>query len=201
MTRKRAAAAAIAATCIVGGVFWIGAVELEHEFAGTIMCKACHGRPPGSNPCEDWARDAHARAFKTLGTSEGKAAGARLGAPDPQKAPKCLKCHATACYFGEERVTDLVEIEEGVACESCHGPGMDYMPMDVMRDRERSGTAGLILSDKKVCMRCHNEENPFWKPDRYTLEDGSKVGFDFVQARAELSHPKPPQGADAGRAK
>jgi hypothetical protein len=176
----------------------IGAVEFEHEFAGTIMCRACHGRPPGNNPYEDWAGDAHARAFKSLATDAAAAAGKKRGVSAPQKAPQCLKCHATAYGFSENQVTDMVELAEGVACESCHGPGMDYMPMEIMQDRERALEEGLILSDKKICMRCHNEESPFWKADRYTLKDGTKTGFDFVQALAKLAHPRPAE--DAGKA-
>jgi hypothetical protein len=72
-----------------------------------------------------------------------------------------------------------IKITEGVSCESCHGPGSLYKSMTVMKSREKSIEKGLILPTKEVCIKCHNEDNPFYKP------------FDFDAAVAKITHPNP----------
>ncbi len=70
-------------------------------------------------------------------------------------------------------------IEEGVSCESCHGPGSAYKKMKIMKDHEKSLANGLIVPTEKVCKTCHNEKNPFHKP------------FDFKKMVAKVQHPVP----------
>jgi len=60
-----------------------------------------------------------------------------------------------------------------------------------MIDQELAVSKGLVLQSAEVCTTCHNDESPAWKPDRYTLADGSKAGFDFDQAVEEIVHPVP----------
>ena len=40
-------------------------------------------------------------------------------------------------------------------------------------------------------LECHNEESPTWNPEKYTRADGTKVGFDFEQAKKLTEHPNP----------
>jgi hypothetical protein len=42
-----------------------------------------------------------------------------------------------------------------------------------------------------TCKKCHNEESPNWDPQRYTLADGKRVGFDFKQAWQKIDHSNP----------
>ena len=64
---------------------------------------------------------------------------------DEQSNPECLKCHATGAS---------AEMP-GVQCEACHGPGSDYKSMKVMKDRDASVAAGLVLPDEATCRGCH----------------------------------------------
>jgi hypothetical protein len=90
-----------------------------------------------------------------------------------------LKCHATAYNFSEAKVTESVPVEEGVSCESCHGPGKDYMKKSVMEDKDAAIEAGLVIPDEQTCKKCHNEESPNYKP------------FDFAARWEEIKHPVP----------
>ena len=60
-----------------------------------------------------------------------------------------------------------------------------------MEDRQKSIEAGLLIPDKNLCVKCHNDQSPTWKADRYALADGTKVGFDFEQASKKIAHPNP----------
>ena len=82
---------------------------------------------------------------------------ARLsGIPDePEKAPVCLGCHATAADAEEWERDAGFRIEDGVQCEKCHGPGSEYMDEKVMRDPEAARRAGLRKFTKRDCAVCH----------------------------------------------
>ena len=122
---------------------------------------------------------------------EAKAAGAKLGVDNPQTSGKCLRCHSTAYNFTDKVATEKIKPEDGVTCESCHGPGKKYMAKSTMEDRAKAIEGGLVYPASKSCEMCHNDQNPVWKPDRYTTKDGKKVGFDYEQAFAQIAHPDP----------
>ena len=60
-----------------------------------------------------------------------------------------------------------------------------------MSDRDKSIAAGLVIPDETLCTRCHNDESPAWDPERYSLADGSRTGFDYEQAKQQIAHPTP----------
>jgi Zn-finger protein len=156
------------------------------------QCAMCHKKDATGNQYGKWQAMGHAKAYEILGTEEAKAVGAKLGIDDPQSSGKCLKCHSTAYYFTEERQSEKVELENGVSCQSCHGPGADYRKKSVMESLEESIAAGMVHPAKeKSCTLCHNDTSPTWKPDRYTLPSGEKTGFDVEQAYEKIKHENP----------
>lgn len=161
------------------------------KYAGTKSCRMCHKKDETGNQYGKWIDGPHSKAFEILGTPEAKAAAAELGIEDPQKSGACLKCHSTAYNFTEEIQTSNITPEEGVSCESCHGPGKNYKSKKVMEDRQKSIDAGMIYPATESCALCHNDSSPTWKPDRYTTEDGKKVGFDVEQAYEKIEHHNP----------
>ena len=58
-------------------------------------------------------------------------------------------------------------MEEGVSCESCHGPGSAYKKMKTMKGLAAGtiepASVGLIADPKKNCTKCHNSESPTFK--------------------------------------
>ncbi|MBI2441414.1 MAG: cytochrome C554 [Lentisphaerae bacterium] len=161
------------------------------NYVGPRMCGACHKKDDTGNQFKLWQESQHAKAFERLATPEAKEAGKKVGVDNPQTSGKCLKCHATAYNFTESAATQKIKPEDGVTCESCHGPGKNYLKKDVMENREQAVAGGLIYPASKNCERCHNSEAPSWKPDRFTTKDGKKVGFDYEQAYEKIKHPNP----------
>lgn len=160
-------------------------------YSGTKSCRMCHKKAEKGDQFGKWKAGPHAKAFETLGTDEAKAVAKKLGIADAQKSGKCLSCHATSYDLTEEVKTEKFTAEEGVSCESCHGPGKNYKKKSVMQSREASVAAGMIYPAKQSCVLCHNEKSPTWKADRYTTKDGKKVGFDVDKAYEKIKHPNP----------
>lgn len=160
-------------------------------YVGLKSCRMCHKKDESGNQVQKWLDGPHSKAYATLAGKEAKESAAKLGIDDPQKSPKCLKCHSTVYNFTEEVKTDKVDLTDGVACESCHGPGANYKSKTVMKDRDQCIEKGMIYPATKSCTLCHNDSAPSWKPDRYTTKDGKKTGFDVEQAYKKIEHPNP----------
>ena len=157
-------------------------------------CTMCHKKADKGDQYGKWQTMGHAKAYETLGTEEAKAVAAKLGINDPQTSGACLKCHSTAYFFTETRQSEDVTLEEGVSCQSCHGAGDDYKKKSVMESREASIAAGMVYPAKeKSCTLCHNDTGPTWDPNRYTLPDGTKSGFDLDLAYEKIKHERPAQ--------
>jgi hypothetical protein len=150
------------------------------NYVGTKTCKMCHSKDDSGNQFAKWQASKHSKAFEVLGTPEAKAAGAKAGVEDPQKSGKCLKCHSTAYNFTETVATDKVPVEDGVSCESCHGPGKAYKAKAVMEDHAQCVANGMNSPATGNCTKCHNDQSPTWK--------GS---FDAAKAVEEIKHPDP----------
>jgi hypothetical protein len=164
------------------------------KLVGTKKCAMCHKKADKGNQYGKWQSMGHSKAYETLATEEAKAIGAKLGVADPQSSGQCLKCHSTAYYFTEERQTEEITLENGVSCQSCHGPGADYKKKSIMESLDESIANGMVHPAKeKSCTLCHNDTSPTWKPDRYTTAAGEKVGFDVNQAYEKIKHERPAQ--------
>lgn len=155
-------------------------------------CAMCHKKDDKGNQYGKWQAMGHSKAYELLGTEEAKAVGAKLGIENPQASGKCLKCHSTAYFFTEELQTEEVKPENGVSCQSCHGPGSDYRKKSIMENLEEAIANGMVHPAKeKSCTLCHNDTSPTWKPDRYTLSSGETTGFDVKQAYEKIKHKRP----------
>lgn len=157
-------------------------------------CYMCHKKDKTGNQYKVWQGTPHAAAFKTLGSVASKEVAASLGIEDPQTSGKCLRCHSTAYNFTEEVQTDQLSVEDGVTCQSCHGPAKLYKSKEVHAvDLDKAIELGMIYPNKKECTICHNTDSPTWDPERYTTSDGRKVGFDTNAAYEKIKHEIPEQ--------
>ncbi len=165
--------------------------DAEHEFVGAKKCKTCHNKGAIGDQFKIWLESRHAKAYETLGTEKARKWGAEAGVDNPQTDDRCIKCHSTAHGVPDTLVSKNFDRTAGVQCESCHGAGKDYRKKKIMIDRDKAVENGLIIPTEAVCTKCHNDESPAWDPQKYTLADGSKAGFDFEQAAKAIAHPVP----------
>ncbi len=147
------------------------------KYIGADKCKMCHNKPSTGDQYGKWAASLHSKALKTLSSQASLDYAKKNGIADPAKDAKCLKCHSTYDAAGANRSGILAT--EGVSCEGCHGPGSAYKSPTIMKDLAMSKKNGLIVPDQKVCLTCHNKENPFFKE------------FNFEAAKAKIAHPDP----------
>lgn len=163
----------------------------KHKYAGFLKCKRCHEKSAIGDQFSSWQKTKHANAFETLATEKAKKWAREANVTDPQSDERCIKCHTTAHGVPKEMVSRRFDREAGVQCEACHGAGKDYRKKKIMLDRELAIWKGMVPQTETVCLRCHKDESPAWDPERYTLENGRKVGFDYDQAVLEIAHPVP----------
>lgn len=160
-------------------LFFAGTLSAQtFKYIGADKCKLCHNKPATGEQYNKWLAGPHANALKTLSSQASLDYAKKNGIADPAKEAKCLKCHSTF----ERAAANLrggITAEEGVSCESCHGPGSMYKSPALMKNVEQAKANGLIIPDKNVCLACHNKENPFFKE------------FNFEAAAAKIAHPNP----------
>ena len=146
-------------------IFSTAATAQSYKYIGAAKCKMCHNRPDTGEQYNKWAASPHAKAMQSL---KG----------DDAKNPKCLKCHSTAASI-DPGMNGGITVEEGVSCESCHGPGSVYKSATIMKNKQLALTKGLIMPDESLCVKCHNSESPNFK------------GFNFKEYAAKIAHPDP----------
>ncbi|MEA2063810.1 MAG: cytochrome c family protein [Gemmatimonadota bacterium] len=160
-------------------VFIAGAVaaEYKHQFTGASKCKICHMSKKKGSQFKVWQDSDHAKAYHTLLSQ--KAIEMAKGDKKPHEDPACLKCHVTGWDAPEEMLGKKYDKTEGITCETCHGPGKDFSPIKVMRDREKAVAAGLNFPKEADCKKCHNEESPNY------------IHFSWDEKWPKVAHPNP----------
>ncbi|MFQ6113890.1 MAG: cytochrome c family protein [bacterium] len=157
--------------------------EPTFKYGGVATCKACHLTKKSGAQYKIWQKSAHAKAYETLKTPAAKEFAKKAGIEDPLKSEKCLKCHVTAFGVDEKLKGAKLTMEEGVSCESCHGPGSGYKGKKVMTDiyegKVEGAKYGLVQPTEEVCVTCHNEESPSYKK------------FKYAERVAKIAHPVP----------
>ncbi|WP_346854077.1 cytochrome c family protein [uncultured Draconibacterium sp.] len=146
-------------------LFSTGISAQDFKYIGAVKCKMCHNKADKGEQFNKWQAGPHAKAMESLKGDEAK-------------DPKCLKCHSTAASV-DSKLLAGIKVEEGVSCESCHGPGSMYKTAAIMKNQKLSLAKGLILPDEAVCKTCHNEESPNYK------------GFNYDEYVAKIAHDDP----------
>lgn len=120
-------------------------------YIGTKKCKMCHTK---DGTYGVWEKSKHATAFKTLSTEESKKLAKGKNAAEDSG---CLSCHVVS-------TSNKATYDDGVGCESCHGPGSEHMKL-IMKDKEKGKAAlkTVKAGDAKLCEKCHNKQSPTFK--------------------------------------
>jgi hypothetical protein len=155
----------------------------EFTLVGVKKCKMCHNKEATGKQYAIWAEGAHAKAFETLAGEKALAHAKEAGLGNPQEEPKCLQCHVTAFPVMEDLENQKITMEEGISCESCHGPGSGYdskkVKKAVQAEEITAESVGLLAVTEETCLGCHNEDNPFHKE------------FVYEERIKKVSHPLP----------
>jgi hypothetical protein len=156
----------------------------DYEYIGVKKCTMCHKKPDQGNQLQVWEDSAHSKAFEVLASEKALEDAKKRGIANPQEAPECLQCHATAFHVMDALETSKLALEDGVSCEGCHGPGSGYYKKKTMEGiaagEIEPASVGLTLPNEEMCTGCHKEEgNSFF------------TGFDFDEMYAKIAHPIP----------
>ena len=121
----------------------------EGPTVGSAACKSCH------EPQHKWARktDGHSKAMSQL-----------TGADASNVA--CVACHATPRTMKGGNPTELAgyRLDEGVGCESCHGPGAAHAAAPSSSNIVGLGESCPECVIEAVCTSCHTAEwDPTWE--------------------------------------
>lgn len=151
------------------------------KYIGSKKCKICHRKADDGEQYKIWSEGPHAKAMEALASDEAKKIAKEKGIADPAKDAKCTKCHSTFAAVDAKMLDAKTKLtlDEGVSCESCHGPGSEYKSKKTMKDIKLAKAAGLIIPDEKTCKKCHNSESPTFK------------SFDFAKASEKIAHKIP----------
>jgi YVTN family beta-propeller protein len=162
-----------------------GQAEEKRVYVGARVCGSCHAGPGMGYQFSLWLLSKHSQAYAALAKPEARKIVQLSGIrEDPQESFTCLGCHSSGGQAEDWEKDDTFRIEDGVQCESCHGPGSEYMAAEVMVDPEAAMEAGLQMPGTEVCMRCH-------------LTKGTHVAvlsspqLDLEKAMAAIAHPQP----------
>ena len=115
--------------------------DVGARYTGVASCagSTCHGRMEGDgtvvrqDELMKWQEPstpggAHSRAWAVLNNSRSRFIARNLGIGDPATAQMCIGCHATAgAVAAKGAVRGTVPLEDGVGCESCHGPAGGWL--------------------------------------------------------------------------
>jgi formate-dependent nitrite reductase cytochrome c552 subunit len=168
-----------------------------YAYVGSKKCKMCHLPEHKS-----WAKTRMGRALETLMPGKGVEIKEKFelsAHKDYSKDASCLKCHTTGYEKpGGYAIPDPKDRKavrkardlEGVGCESCHGPGSEYVKIFEEIDRlqrpyrvEELHAAGLRKIEEATCLECHNDTAPTFDPEK---------PFDYEKAREEDTHERRP---------
>ena len=172
----------ITISVIISSFLAFGLYSSSPKYVGTKTCGMCHKKENVGQQLIIWQNSNHSQAYKTLQTEKAdkiaKEKGFNTKAAD---TPECLKCHTSGYNVDASQLGKKFKIEDGVQCETCHGPGSDYKSKKIMKDRTASIEKGLVIYDnpKELCVKCHNEESPHFN------------GFNFKERWEKIKHNKP----------
>ncbi len=154
-------------------VLFLFSLQAQNKYIGTKMCGMCHKTDKQGKQLDSWQKSKHAGAYKTLTTAKANEIAKAQGLKKPAaESPECLECHTLGKTVEASLFEKGFDIKEGVQCETCHGAGSQYKGLAVMKDKAKSGAAGLVLFKdaaeiEKSCRTCHNEKSPAYKEFKF----------------------------------
>jgi hypothetical protein len=140
--------------------------EENARFVGSVGCKSssCHGGA-GEKRSQyiTWSqKDFHTRAYAILIDARSARIGEALGISEPQWRARCTVCHSPFQSVVQTRLASGARPDEGVSCESCHGPAEPWLRGHTRTDwtyamRVSAGIHDLrnLYVRANGCVACH----------------------------------------------
>ena len=154
-----------------------------NTYIGATACGMCHKTEKQGEQLKIWQGTPHAGAYEILKTEEADKIAKEKGFDTKAiETEDCLKCHAIGYNLDASMLGKKFKVEDGVQCESCHGPGSAYKKKSIMKVREKAVANGLLVYEnpgEELCINCHNAESPTY------------VDFVFEEAWEKIKHPIP----------
>ncbi len=149
--------------------------QSQHQTLGNVTCASslCHGAiklwkdsPVLQNEYVTWSRtDKHTRAYNVLLNTRSQKIAKNLGLKQPAHEAKiCLDCHSH--NIPAERHGERYKPQDGIVCESCHGPAEKWIKphvnpvTDAAQHHANNIEKGLYdtadpTSRARLCLSCH----------------------------------------------
>lgn len=127
-------------------IFSTATTAQTFKYIGAAKCKMCHNKADKGEQFNKWSAGPHAKALESLSDAE-------------KEDPTCLKCHSTAGSVDKGLLAGL-KVDDGVSCESCHGPGSAYKASAIMKNRTLALSKGMVDPTEETCKACHLGEKP-----------------------------------------
>jgi hypothetical protein len=133
-----------------------------------------------------WLHSKHSQAWAALSKPEAKKIAQLSGIrEEPQESFTCLGCHSSGAQAEAWQKDETFRVEDGVQCESCHGPGSEYIAEEVMKNREAAMKAGLRMPNEQTCTGgCHIIKGTH-------VAVLSSPQLDVKKGMAAIAHPAP----------
>jgi hypothetical protein len=131
-----------------------------------------------------WYRNA-GHAARTLGhpAIPSVAPAQALGIPQsPETITRCFQCHATAVKAGP----DLSEMQPGITCERCHGPGAAHVEKPSNRNIVKLSNRSARES-VRFCAECHRLDGELNDPASIRFQPVGLTASRCFQAGESLS--------------
>jgi hypothetical protein len=139
------------------------------KYIGAVKCKMCHDKPEKGEQYTKWMDGPHSKAYEAL--------------KEDKDNETCLKCHSTAGSVDKSLLAGI-KVNEGVSCETCHGPGSAYKTNSIMKNKEMALAKGMVEPTEATCKACHTAKKPEGHPD-------PKKPWNFAEFSKEIAHPNP----------
>jgi hypothetical protein len=153
-----------------------GTRTLSPRYIGARACLDCHGEPAHASQYVAWLQSRHAHAYWRLAADWALVlARQRPHYQDlerPTEDSRCLLCHVTGRQDDDALFAVSFRSQEGIGCESCHGPGSEYATMENMAAHQSYLDHGGRVPDTATCRGCHR-----------------RGAFDFAAMWAAGGHP------------
>ncbi|MDH5751696.1 MAG: cytochrome c family protein [Deltaproteobacteria bacterium] len=174
----------------------------DPQYIGVEGCtKKCHKKDKDGNALKAWQESKHSKTYKILGEEKAMKRGKENGVDNPQSDKRCLICHVTAYGESDDKFDKKFKKEDGVQCETCHGPGSEYKKKKVMQkihkergkgDKKKESATGKKLGmhfpSEETCKRCHVKEITI---NGETFKNPSWEEFDYAKRSDKIKHPVP----------